>query len=411
MLEERVGGQAKAQYVWSSVYVDALILRDRNNNGDGTLDERLWVVQDANYNITALFDNSGNLVERYVYDPFGQATVLDASWNVVAASAFGWLYLHQGGRFDATSGLYHFRFRDYSPTLGRWTSLDPLRYDAGDVNLCRALGNGPTSRLDPSGLEVPGYHHFYALFLGGSNDQILFPLNKVEHTAAHDVLRKYNVGYKEGVTYDQARANWAKLKPEQQRAIILESMKAANIPEPLARKYIDMTFEGASPGTNNSPTRRTPRKSQLFDRATLEQARKASALASKLGAPVIVFGLTFFYDQSVQAGEQSGVKLAERIGLGRLLQVYGDEGLLPSTSFKMEFRGRIVNVELIPDPADNRGGHIITVFYYEEINQGTWGDIKVFFTFGAYGQPDTVRHDIIRRSDNYKTYGFTYPQR
>ena len=78
MLEERVGGQTMVQYVWSPVYVDALVLRDRDSNGDGTLDERLYVAQDANNNITALFDNAGNVVERYVYDPFGQATVLDA---------------------------------------------------------------------------------------------------------------------------------------------------------------------------------------------------------------------------------------------------------------------------------------------------------------------------------------------
>jgi hypothetical protein len=30
--------------------------------------------------------------------------------------------------------------------------LDPIRYAAGDFNLYRALGNGPTNRLDPSGL-------------------------------------------------------------------------------------------------------------------------------------------------------------------------------------------------------------------------------------------------------------------
>jgi RHS repeat-associated protein len=94
-------------------------------------------------------------VERYVYDPFGQATVLDANWNVLAASAFAWGYLHQGGRFDTTSGLYHFRFRDYSPTLGRWTSLDPLRFDAGDVNLYRFIFNVPTVYTDPSGLILP----------------------------------------------------------------------------------------------------------------------------------------------------------------------------------------------------------------------------------------------------------------
>jgi RHS repeat-associated protein len=126
-----------SNFVWSPIYMDALVLRDRDTNGDGTLDECLYVGQNANYNITALFDNSGNVVERYVYDPFGQATVLDANWNVLTASTFGWLYLHQGGRFDSVSGLYHFRHRDYSPTLGRWISLDPLGYDAGDVNLYR----------------------------------------------------------------------------------------------------------------------------------------------------------------------------------------------------------------------------------------------------------------------------------
>jgi RHS repeat-associated protein len=172
VLEERVGGQARVQYVWSPVYVDALVLRDRNTDGDGTLDERLWVVQDANYNVTAIFDNSGNVVERYIYDPFGQATVLDAEWNVRSGgSAYDWLYLHQGGRYDVTSGLYHFRYRDYSPTLGRWTSLDPLRYDAGDVNLYRPVGNNPLNSLDPSGLEevVPYYDVTLALVPAASN--------------------------------------------------------------------------------------------------------------------------------------------------------------------------------------------------------------------------------------------------
>ncbi|PWH14012.1 MAG: hypothetical protein DDG59_13505, partial [Anaerolineae bacterium] len=79
---------------------------------------------------------------------------LDAEWNVRPGdSAYDWLYLHQGGRYDGTSGLYHLRFRDYSPTLGRWTSLDPLSYAAGDVNLYRTVGNNPINSLDPSGLD------------------------------------------------------------------------------------------------------------------------------------------------------------------------------------------------------------------------------------------------------------------
>ena len=122
---------------------------------DGALDDCLWVVRDANYNVTAIFDNSGNVVERYIHDPFGQVTVLTASWAVRSVSAYAWLHLHQGGRFDPTTGLYHFRHRDYSPTLGRWTTNDPIGFQAGDVNLYRSVGNSPTNSTDPSGLIAP----------------------------------------------------------------------------------------------------------------------------------------------------------------------------------------------------------------------------------------------------------------
>ena len=48
VLEERVGTAVQVSYAWSPVYVDALIARDRDTNADGTLDERLYAVQDAN---------------------------------------------------------------------------------------------------------------------------------------------------------------------------------------------------------------------------------------------------------------------------------------------------------------------------------------------------------------------------
>jgi uncharacterized protein RhaS with RHS repeats len=45
----------------------------------------------------------------------------------------------------------------YSPTQGRFTTIDPTGFQAGDVNLYRFVGNDPTNRVDPSGLaEVPG---------------------------------------------------------------------------------------------------------------------------------------------------------------------------------------------------------------------------------------------------------------
>jgi RHS repeat-associated protein len=152
VLEERVGvGSPSAQYVWSPVYVDALVERE------GGLVGRLYVQQDANWNVTGLVDTSGAVRERYAYDPYGKATILDPAWATRTSSLFSWIYLHQGGRLDSTSGLYNFRMRDYSPTLGRWMQEDPITFAARDGNLYRFGRNAPSNVTDPSGLDVKIY--------------------------------------------------------------------------------------------------------------------------------------------------------------------------------------------------------------------------------------------------------------
>jgi hypothetical protein len=119
-LEERVGGSTTTRYTRSPVYVDAPLKRERDTNSDGVLDERLWAVQDANWNVTALTDDGGAVVERYAYDPFGVATVYDASYNKCdGGSSHGWKHLHQGGKWDAQAGLSEFRNRVSSPTPER----------------------------------------------------------------------------------------------------------------------------------------------------------------------------------------------------------------------------------------------------------------------------------------------------
>jgi RHS repeat-associated protein len=157
VLEERVDGATTAQYVWSPVYVNALVLRDAATTTPGTLDQRLWVQQDANWNVTALVDNSGNVVERFTYTPYGVVTVLAPDWSARGTSSYNWVYLFQGGRYDSASGLYTFQERQYSPTLGRWMTMDPLGLEGGDYNTYRFIGNGPTNATDPSGLEVRLY--------------------------------------------------------------------------------------------------------------------------------------------------------------------------------------------------------------------------------------------------------------
>jgi RHS repeat-associated protein len=157
VLEERTGS-SKMHYVWSPVYVDAMVLRDRDANGDGTFEERLYAMQDANFNVTGLAETDGDVVERYVYDPYGAVTYLDGSWGTRSSSSYSWTYLHQGGRYDSASGLYAFRHREYSPTLGRWMQVDPTRYKGGDINLYRYVAGNPVAFLDPSGLNLEEYY-------------------------------------------------------------------------------------------------------------------------------------------------------------------------------------------------------------------------------------------------------------
>src|SRR5262249_61036105 len=90
--EERGGGAVQIQYVWSPVYIDALVLRDRDANGLGAdgLEERLWVQQDADFNVTALLDSAGNVVERYAYDPYGAFSVLAADFSARGSRRYSW---------------------------------------------------------------------------------------------------------------------------------------------------------------------------------------------------------------------------------------------------------------------------------------------------------------------------------
>lgn len=167
VLTEKVGSNVTKRYVWSPVYVDAMVLRDRDTDANGTLDERLWVQQDANWNVTALVDGSGAVVERYVYDPYGVRAVYDISYNLQSGSGYGFTHGFQGMNYDSVVGLSHQRARWYSPTLGRWVTLDPIRYRAGDVNLYRALLNNPVLHTDPTGQIAPAIVVFGAVLFGG----------------------------------------------------------------------------------------------------------------------------------------------------------------------------------------------------------------------------------------------------
>jgi RHS repeat-associated protein len=174
-LEERVrtspsqvAATADTRFIWSPVYVDAMVARDRNadstaTTGTGGLEQRVYAIQDANWNTTAIIaatgvpgTTAGNVINRFVYTPYGESQTLTVSWTTPAVGsspATPWAHLFQGLKFTDVTGLAYVRNRDYSGTLGRFSEMDPIGFSAGDNNWYRFVANGPTGKVDPSGLE------------------------------------------------------------------------------------------------------------------------------------------------------------------------------------------------------------------------------------------------------------------
>jgi RHS repeat-associated protein len=62
------------------------------------------------------------------------------------------MYAWTGRELDAETGMQYNRARYYDSATGRWISLDPMGFDAGDSNLYRYVNNQPTDTIDPGGL-------------------------------------------------------------------------------------------------------------------------------------------------------------------------------------------------------------------------------------------------------------------
>jgi RHS repeat-associated protein len=110
---------------------------------------RLDYLTDALGSISATVDQSGSVVNRYSYKPFGmilQKSGSGADPSFLWAGSHG--YRQTGNKY---SDIY-VRARHYDTVNGRWTTKDPIDYDNMLFNPYTYANDSPVTAIDPTGL-------------------------------------------------------------------------------------------------------------------------------------------------------------------------------------------------------------------------------------------------------------------
>ena len=105
---------------------------------------RYWYVLDGRGNVVALTDSTGNVVDRYSYDVWGQPTSVSESVPQRLRYAGYW--------YDQELSWYWVGVRLYDPGLKSWLQPDPSQTEG--VRTYAYVGDDPVDETDPTGQQA-----------------------------------------------------------------------------------------------------------------------------------------------------------------------------------------------------------------------------------------------------------------
>jgi len=132
--------------------------------------DAFFALRHHNYNVVALADTSGTVVERYDDNPYGERIVLEATTSSYTldgdgVSDYANVIGHQGLYHDTATSLVHNRARALNPDLGRFMQRDPLGYVDG-MSVYEYVRSTPVNWVDPFGLYGSAGHFYTPYILG-----------------------------------------------------------------------------------------------------------------------------------------------------------------------------------------------------------------------------------------------------
>lgn len=132
-------GNIRRRFMWGAG-VDELIIED--DGGAMNCSATHFLHADHQGSIIAVADCWGNRTNANGYDEYGIPNA--NNWGRFQYTGQAWL---------ADVGMYYYKARMYSPTLGRFMQTDPIGYGDG-LNWHNYAGADPVNNSDPNGLEI-----------------------------------------------------------------------------------------------------------------------------------------------------------------------------------------------------------------------------------------------------------------